>query len=82
MSRQDCLSSLQDTPSLPLASRGVYHLPWAGPAGERYLAAVSAGGVALYHLTVLAPEHMADAEGALWDLLDETDPPRQLRLIR
>ena len=70
----------------PLAARGVYHLPWTGPAGERHLAAVSAEGVGLYSLTVHAPEHVHEAECMLWDLLDRHDPPRRqagsLKLVR
>lgn len=67
-------------PSVPLVARGVYHLPWTGPGGERFIAAVNRAGQLLFQATVYDAGKIRAAELALWQILDREDPPH-LRLL-
>lgn len=64
------------------AQRGVWEMPFAGPAGEKILVAVTSCGRRLREVIVIR-EDLYDAElNALKELLDKLDPPRtHLRLI-
>jgi hypothetical protein len=64
-----------------IAARGVYYLPWTGTDGEVYLAAIDRYGKRIFEATVYAGQDADAAELALWELLEQKDPPPSLRLV-
>lgn len=58
-----------------IVARGVYYLPWLGPNGEIYLAAVNRLGRLVAERVVLPGEDVQLAEEHLQALLDVVDPP-------
>jgi hypothetical protein len=63
------------------ATRGVFRLPWIGPSGQSYYVAVDRHGRRILKAAVLREQDSAEMVDALWEMLDQRDPPHRLRLV-